>query len=135
MKGITTLFFFILLVFQSSTLMAQREFTRMEGDSAVTMKRYVFMLLEAGPNRQQDSLSAARIQQGHMDHMSQLAAEGKLVMAGPFDKGDPFRGLFVMDVETLEEAEELVKSDPAISSGRLTTKTFFWWTAKGSRLP
>ncbi len=123
------------LLLYSNATFAQREFTMVEGDSLVTMKRYVFMLLETGANRNQDSVSSAEIQRGHMEHIAKLSASGKLVMAGPFEAADRYRGLFVFDVETVEEAEALVQTDPAVSSGRLTPKTFYWWTARGSRLP
>lgn len=113
---------------------SQREFTMNEGDSVITMKRYVFMLLEQGENRTQDSISAANIQKGHMEHLDKLAAMGKLVMAGPFEKGGKYRGLLIFDTETTEEAEQLEQDDPAVKSGRLKMTTFYWWTAKGTQL-
>ena len=113
---------------------SQREFTMNEGDSVIAMKRYVFMLLEQGENRTQDSISAANIQKGHMEHLDKLAAMGKLVMAGPFEKGGKYRGLLIFDTETTEEAEQLEQDDPAVKSGRLKMTTFFWWTAKGTQL-
>ncbi len=123
------------LMLLASSTFAQREFTMVEGDSVVTMKRYVFMLLVEGANRNQDSATAAIIQQGHMENIAKLSDSGKLVMAGPFEGGNPYRGLFIFDVETIEEAVNLVQSDPAVSSGRLATNTFYWWTARGSSLP
>ena len=113
---------------------SQREFTMNEGESVIAMKRYVFMLLEQGENRTQDSISAANIQKGHMEHLDKLAAMGKLVMAGPFEKGGKYRGLLIFDTETTEEAEQLEQDDPAVKSGRLKMTTFFWWTAKGTQL-
>lgn len=113
---------------------SQREFKMNEGDSAVTMKRYVFMLLEEGASRNQDSIIAAGIQKGHMEHLNKMAAMGKLVMAGPFEKGGKYRGLLIFDTETIEEAERLEQDDPAVRSGRLKMTTFFWWTAKGTQL-
>lgn len=113
------------------SLMAQREFITAEGD---TMKRYVFMLLEAGDNRNQDSVQAMTIQKGHMDHLNKMAESGKLIMAGPFEQGDPYRGLLIFDLETIEEAEMMEQGDPAVMAGRLKMKTFYWWSAKGVTL-
>src|SRR5688572_17703877 len=48
------------------------------------MKRYVMAFLKSGPNRNQDSTEAARLQAGHMNNIQRLADEGKLVVAGPF---------------------------------------------------
>lgn len=127
---LTALFaFFILSGF------SQREFTTTEGDTTYTMKRYVFMLLDAGENRSQDSVAAAKIQEGHLAHLSQMAKTGKLVMAGPFEKGGEHRGLLIFDVETVEEALKLEAEDPAVIAGRLKMNAFYWWAAKGSRLP
>jgi len=114
---------------------AQREFSSTEGDTTYTMKRYVFMLLDAGENHSQDSVTAAKIQKGHLAHLNQMAKTGKLVMAGPFEKGGEHRGLLIFDVETVEEALKLEAEDPAVIAGRLKMNAFYWWAAKGSRLP
>ena len=53
--------------------------------SSGEMKRYWLVLLQKGPNRNQDSLSAEKIQTAHMANINRLAKEGKLVMAGPID--------------------------------------------------
>lgn len=96
------------------------------------MKKYFFVMLKRGPNRTQDSATSAKIQQGHMDNMQRLADAGSLVVAGPFlDDGD-WRGLFVFDAATREEVEELLKTDIAISSGRLSYEIHPWMTAQGT---
>ncbi len=98
-----------------------------------TMKTYFFVLLTKGPNRTQDSATAADIQKGHMANIQRLADAGTLIVAGPFADGGDWRGIFIFDVETKEEAEALVKSDPAIQSGRLAYEIHPWLTAKGTR--
>lgn len=110
----------------------QREFTYTEGDSSITMKRYVIMLLNSGENRSQDSLEAMQIQEQHLAHLDYLAKTGKLIVAGPFENGGEHRGLLIFDVETVEEAIELEKEDPAVKTGRLSMETFYWWGAKGT---
>ena len=76
-------------------------------------------MLKAGPNRSQDSTTAAKIQEGHMANIRKLGESGKLVVAGPFGDDGNWRGIFIFDTPTIEEAEQLVKTDPAIQSGRL----------------
>lgn len=93
------------------------------------MKSYVFAMLKSGPNRSQDSTEAAQIQAGHMANINRLAEEGKLVMAGPFLDGGEYRGIFIFDVATLEEAEELIKTDPAVQSGRLVMELHKWYAS------
>src|SRR5687768_3711789 len=60
------------------------------------MKQYWLVLLFRGTQRNQDTATAARIQKAHMNNIDRLAAEGKIIMAGPMgDKGD-LRGIFIM---------------------------------------
>jgi uncharacterized protein YciI len=93
------------------------------------IKQYWFVLLKKGNNRTQDSVAAAKLQEGHMANINRLYYEGKLKVAGPFgDEGD-WRGIFIFDVETKEEVEILLKTDPAIAAGRLTYEIHSWWTA------
>ena len=43
------------------------------------MKRYWLVFLQKGPNRNQDSISAEKIQAAHMANINRLAKEGKLL--------------------------------------------------------
>ncbi len=97
---------------------------------AVQMKQYFFVMLSTGNNRTQDSVTAANIQRGHMDNIARLANEGKLIVAGPFGDDGKWRGIFIFDSPSQEEVEQLLKTDPAISSGRLSYEIHPWWTAK-----
>lgn len=91
------------------------------------MKKYVIAFLKRGPNRGQDSATAAQLQRAHMDNIQRLAKEGKLVVAGPFlDNGD-LRGIYIFDVTTLEEAQKLTETDPAIKAGRLQMELHLWY--------
>lgn len=44
-----------------------------------------------------------------MDNINRLAEEGKLVLAGLFMDGREERGIFIFDVETIEEARNLTE--------------------------
>lgn len=91
------------------------------------MARYVMAYLKKGPNRAQDSLVRAELQAAHMTNIGRLAEEGKLVMAGPFlDDGD-VRGIYIFDVETVEEAKALTETDPAIKAGSLVMELHPWY--------
>jgi uncharacterized protein YciI len=67
-----------------------------------------------------------------MANMTKLAQMGKLIVAGPFGDEGNWRGIFIFDCKTREEVENLVKSDPAIKSGRLSYEIHPWWTAKNA---
>lgn len=91
------------------------------------MSRYVVAFLKEGSNRDQDSTTTAKIQEGHMANINKMAEEGKLVLAGPFIDGGEYQGIYVFNVATIEEAEELTKTDPAIQAGRLVMELKQWY--------
>ncbi len=94
------------------------------------MMQYQMVLLSRGPEKH-DSLTSKRLGEGHMANIKKMADMGKLVLAGPFgDKGD-LRGIFIMDVATKEEAEQLCQEDPAIKAGALSIEIKPWWGPKG----
>lgn len=91
------------------------------------MKTYVIAYLKRGPNRSQDSATAAALQRAHLENINRMANEGKLVLAGPFlDDGD-VRGIYVFNVKTVEEAEALTNTDPAVQAGRLVMELHPWY--------
>ena len=91
------------------------------------MKEYVMAFLKAGPNRSQDSTTASELQKAHLANITRMAEEGSLVMAGPFmDDGD-IRGIYIFNVKTIEEAQALTETDPAIKAGRLTMELHPWY--------
>jgi len=98
------------------------------------MKKFVIAFLKRGPNRDQAKEESDRLQRAHMDNISRLAEEGTLVLAGPFmDNGD-LRGIYIFDVETIEEAEELTKTDPAIQAGSLVMELHPWYGSAATSL-
>ncbi|REE01286.1 YciI family protein [Marinoscillum furvescens] len=97
------------------------------GADAYGMRSYIMANLVAGPNRDQDSATAARLQRAHLDNITRMAEEGKLVLAGPFLDGGDVRGIYVFAVETVEEAEALTATDPAIQAGRLKMELRPWY--------
>ena len=82
------------------------------------MKSYVMVILKTGPNDAKitDKEERSKLFAGHFSNMGRLAKEGKLAFAGPLD-GRPKRGLFILAVKDLKEAEEMVKTDPTVKAG------------------
>ena len=102
------------------------ELAQQLGADEYGMKSYVMAFLKAGPNRDQDTESAEAMQAAHMANIKKMAEEGILILAGPFlDEGE-LRGIYLFDVETIEEAEALTASDPAIQAGRLSMELHPW---------
>lgn len=91
------------------------------------MRKYVMAFLKTGPNRDQSEEEANSMQKAHLENIDRLAKEGVLVLAGPFFEEGALRGIYVFDVETIEEAEALTKTDPMIISGRLVMELHPWY--------
>ncbi|MCB2220180.1 MAG: YciI family protein [Bacteroidetes bacterium] len=91
------------------------------------MRQYIMAFLKKGPNRNQDSATAVKLQRAHLDNITRMAKEGTLILAGPFlDSGD-IRGIYIFDVRTVEEAHALTATDPAIQAGRLKMELHPWY--------
>lgn len=79
------------------------------------MKQYVFCILKTGSNTTATPEERTTYFKGHMENIQRLAKEGKLAIAGPFGKNDKnYRGVFVFNVSTVEEAKTLIDTDPAV---------------------
>lgn len=97
------------------------------GADNLGMKQYVMAFLKAGPNRSQDSTTAAQLQRAHLDNIKRMAEAGQLVLAGPFLDNGEIRGIYVFDVRSVEEARTLTATDPAIKAGRLEMELHPWY--------
>jgi len=93
------------------------------------MKMYVLCILKTGPKdaeikgKERDDIFA-----GHFANIGRLADEGKLAIAGPFGKNDKtWRGLYIFNVPTIEEAEKLVVLDPGVKSGIFIPEMTLWY--------
>jgi uncharacterized protein YciI len=86
------------------------------------MRSYVFVLLRTGPVRVPDGAERDRMFEGHFANIERLAAAGKLVLAGPFDGVEGWRGMFVFASEDIEEVRKLVAGDPVIQKGEMVAQ-------------
>lgn len=91
------------------------------------MKTYVMAFLKAGPNRNRPREEAQKLQAAHRANIDRLAAEGKLVLAGPFADDGVLRGIYIFNVKTVAEAEALTNTDPAIQAGQLVMELHPWY--------
>ena len=93
------------------------------------MKSYVLCILKTGPKDAEVQGDARKeIFAGHFANIGRLADEGKLAVAGPFGKNDKsYRGLYIFNVPTVEEAEKLVILDPAVKAGVFVYELTPWY--------
>jgi uncharacterized protein YciI len=98
------------------------------GADAYGMRKYVLVILKTGPAKLTNKASIDSLFRGHMKNINQLVTLGKLIVAGPLQKNEQsYRGIFILNVLTIEEARALVATDPAIKSGLLSTELFNWY--------
>jgi uncharacterized protein YciI len=121
-------FFLLFSLILSISLFAQ------ENEKKYDMKTYYFVFLKRGPNKDIDSVKLNEIQAAHIKNIERLADEGKIHIAGPFLDDSDLRGIFIIDAASIEEARELVETDPAIKIGRLSYEIKPWLSAKNSCL-
>jgi uncharacterized protein YciI len=95
------------------------ELAKTLGADEYGMRRYVHVVLKTGPNKMPAGTERDAMFKGHFANIQRLAAEGKLVLAGPFDGVDGWRGMFVLAVADIEEAKKLVATDPVIINGEM----------------
>ncbi len=97
------------------------------GADVYGMKKYVMAFLKSGDNRGLDSLESVELQRQHLKNIQRMAEENKLVLAGPFLDGGELRGIYIFNVQTIEEAEELTNTDPSIQRGVLKMELIPWY--------
>ena len=103
----------------------------------LNMKRYFMGFLHRGPAwTAEPTEEVIAISKAHRANIERLAA-GPLVMAGPFEQPEdadahgPLAGIFVLEAASIEEAQALMASDPAVKAGRFTFEVLPWWGPTG----
>lgn len=92
------------------------------------MKQFVFVILKTGSNGSTDKVLRDSCFAGHMDNINRLVEKKKLIVAGPMVKNEKgYRGIFILDVPTLEEARPLLETDPAIKAQFLEPELYLWY--------
>lgn len=104
-------------------------------DDHPEMTTFYLVLLRRSPAWTPDQSPAIkRLQEAHMANIRRLAAEGKLVIAGPFlEQTGPgsLAGLYIFRAPSLGAVKELAATDPMVRSGRLVPEIYPWLGPKG----
>lgn len=92
------------------------------------MKRYVLVILKTSNTPELPKSIRDSVFKGHMANISRLVEEGKLIVAGPLGKNEAgYRGIFILDLEQIEQAKLLVDTDPVIKSKMMTAEYYNWY--------
>lgn len=86
------------------------------------MRAYVLVILKTGPNKMPAGPERDEMFRGHFANMKRLSDEGKLVLAGPLDGVDGWRGLFVFAVREIDEARQIAATDPVLVKGEMVAE-------------
>jgi uncharacterized protein YciI len=99
------------------------------GGDEYGMKKYFLVILKTGANTSNDKELINESFRGHMNNINRLVEEGKLIVAGPFEKNENnYRGIFVLNnIESIDDAKKLLQTDPAIKNGLLDYEIFSWY--------
>ncbi|SDE84996.1 Uncharacterized conserved protein YciI, contains a putative active-site phosphohistidine [Epilithonimonas hungarica] len=93
------------------------------------MKSYYLVILKKGKAEINDKAKKSELMKGHMENISKLAKDGKLIVAGPMleKNQNDYSGIFILDAKTKEEAESLVLTDPSVKSGIFDVEIYKWY--------
>jgi uncharacterized protein len=133
MKKSIPAIFFLLLICQA--VFSQKDSTCKKIEEKI--KQFWLVMIKTGPKDKEitDSTERSKIFAGHFSNMTRLHKEGVLKIAGPFGKNDfTWRGLFVLDCKTKEEAENYVNTDPAVAAGVFVVDIVPWYAEPSGSL-
>lgn len=92
------------------------------------MKKYILVVLKTGSNQTNDKEFINNTFRGHLDNINNLVEQGKLIVAGPLEQNErTFRGIFILNVDSMAEANEILITDPAIQENLLAYELFNWY--------
>jgi uncharacterized protein YciI len=98
------------------------ELAKSLGANDMGMRNYVLVILKTGPNKMPEGEGRKKMFAGHFANMGRLAADKKLVLAGPLDGVEGRRGIFVFNTPDIEEAKKFVATDPVIINGEMVAE-------------
>ena len=98
------------------------ELARSVGADERGMRPYVLVILKTGPKRMPAGAERDAMFKGHFANIVRLSQEGKLVLAGPLDGVDGWRGLYVFAVPDIDAARTLTETDPVIVNGEMVAE-------------
>jgi uncharacterized protein YciI len=92
------------------------------------MKGYILVMLKTGQNKTTDTAFISECFSGHLANIERLVKEGKMIVAGPMgSNNNNYRGIFILDLTSVEEAEKLMQTDPAIKERLLDAELYSWY--------
>jgi len=99
----------------------------LKGDD-LGMKMYVLVILKTGEAIITNKVTRDSLFKGHFANINRLVALKKMVVAGPLETNEnAYRGIFILDVPTLEEARLLLQNDPTVKQNIFKAEYYQWY--------
>ncbi|MNK32688.1 YciI-like protein [compost metagenome] len=125
------------LIAAALTMQAQDKKAKVPYDEALAkklgaddygMKMYIMVILKSGTNTTETKAKTDSLFAGHMANMGKMVEQNKLVIAGPMGKNDKnYRGIFILNTKSMDEAKQLLENDPAIKAKLLEPELYNWY--------
>lgn len=92
--------------------------------------RYIFVFLNSRPDKTElPKEELDKLMEGHLGNIQRLAAEGKLLVAGPFDGGG---GIFIFNSNSMDTVKQWLSTDPGVQANRWRIEVFPYIPRVGS---
>lgn len=128
---LTTLYFCLIsaiIVAQNTNPNYDSTLAKKLGADDYGMKGYVLVMLKTGTNTTATKTEIDRCFRSHMNNINAMVKTGELIVAGPMGKNDhSYRGIFILNVDSIEKAKELLKADAAVNYQILEAEYFNWY--------
>jgi uncharacterized protein len=96
---------------------------------------YIYMLKKGPAWSPDETPEIDKLQKEHIENLSRLREEGKLVLSGPlldsFQLSGEIRSIGVLKATSLAEAQAWIGTDPMVKVGRLMIELHTWMVPKG----
>jgi uncharacterized protein YciI len=93
---------------------------------------YYFAFLRKGPKwTGVKTPRSDSIQAGHLANIGRMHEAGLLVAAGPFERGQDRRGVFIFRADSIDAIRRMVAQDPAVEAGQLQMDLYRWTAPPG----
>jgi uncharacterized protein YciI len=113
-------------------LMEQADAAEEQFEIPQNMIVYYLRILKRGPIwTPEETPEVERLQAAHLAYAQKLHEAGKLILNGPVIDGGDLRGVSVLRVRSLEEAQALSDGDPSVKAGRLIAELHPWMVYRG----
>ena len=128
---ITFLFFSVLTFAQNNSEIFDQKLADSLNADERGMKTYMLVILKTGPKDKEitDKEKRNELFKRHFSNMEAMEKAGKLKLAGPFATKNTlqYRGIFLLDVKTEDEAKTLLENDPTVKNGIFEYEILPWY--------